>query len=293
MKKVQTLEQARPQVRSRQAVSISGYARQAVLHIVLLCFAVISVAPFVWMIFGSFKFYKELVSSTAILPRVWTLNNYTEIITRVNFLTALRNSVIAAVTTTLAVMLTSALCGYVFSKYRFPGKEILFAILLSTLMVPFAVVLVPLYIFISDIGLSDKLAGIIVPGLWSTFGIFLMRQFMETIPLELLDAARIDGASELRIFAQIVLPLAGAPLAALGILNFLGSWDSFLWPSLILNSPDQKTIPLVLNGLRSLYWTRYDMWLAGSMLTIVPVMLIYLVASKQFIRGIAMTGIRG
>jgi len=120
-----------------------------------------------------------------------------------------------------------------------------------------------------------------------------MRQFMEGIPFELLDAARIDGAPEWMIFVQIVLRLSGAPLAALGILTFLGSWDNFLWPSLILSSPDQKTIPLVLNGLRSLYWSRYDMWLAGSMLTIVPVMLIYLLASKQFIRGIAMTGIRG
>jgi len=245
------------------------------------------------MVFGSFKRYKELVSSTALLPQVWTLNNYTEIITRVNFLTAIRNSVIVAVTTTLTVMLTSALCGYVFAKYRFPGKEILFAILLSTLMVPFAVVLVPLYILVSDLGLSNHLGGVIVPGLWSTFGIFLMRQFMEGIPFELLDAARIDGAPEWMIFVQIVLRLSGAPLAALGILTFLGSWDNFLWPSLILNSPDQKTIPLVLNGLRSLYWSRYDMWLAGSMLTIVPVMVIYLLASKQFIRGIAMTGIRG
>jgi multiple sugar transport system permease protein len=294
MKKMQALERHHPLVRTtRRPGGTGGQLRQMVLHIIVLFFAVISVAPFIWMIFGSFKTYKELVSSTALLPHVWTVNNYVEIITRVNFLTAMRNSVISAVSTTLSVMLTSSLCGYVFAKYRFPGKEILFTILLSTLMVPFSVVLVPLYIFISDLGLSDKLAGIIVPGLWSTFGIFLMRQFMEGIPLELLDAARIDGASEVRIFAQIVLPLATAPLAALGILTFLGNWDSFLWPSLILNSPDQKTIPLVLNGLRSLYWTRYDMWLAGSMLTIVPVMIIYLLASKQFIRGIAMTGIKG
>jgi multiple sugar transport system permease protein len=129
--------------------------------------------------------------------------------------------------------------------------------------------------------------------LWSTFGIFLMRQFMETIPSELLDAARIDGASEWRIFGQIVVPLSGAPLAALAILVFLGSWDNYLWPSLVLNSQDQQTVPVLLAGLRSLYWTRYDLWIAGSMLTIVPVMAVYLVASKQFIRGIALTGLKG
>jgi multiple sugar transport system permease protein len=266
---------------------------QAVLHAVLLLFAVLAVAPFVWMFFGSLKTYRELVSSSALLPEAWTLDNYSEIINRVNFLTALRNSFVVAVLQTGAVLLTSALCGFVFAKYRFWGKELLFAVLLSTMMVPFAVVLVPLYIFISDLGINDNLLAIVVPGLWSTFGIFLMRQFMETIPSELLDAARIDGSSEWRIIGQIVLPLAGAPLGALAVLVFLGSWDNFLWPSIVLSSPEQQTVPVVLAGLRSLYWTRYDMWSAGSVLTVVPVMLVYLVASKQFIRGIAMTGIKG
>ena len=280
-------------VPGRRTVLFRKHYGQVIIHAILLFFSVAAIAPFVWMVFGSFKSFRELVSSTALLPKVWTANNYLEIVNRVNFLTALRNSVVVAVISTFAVVLTSMLCGYVFAKYRFPGKELLFAILLSTLMVPFTVVLVPLYIFVADIGLSNRLAGIIVPGLWSTFGIFLMRQFMESIPGELLDAARIDGAGEWRIFLQIVGPLATAPMAALTILNFLGSWDNFLWPSLILNARDQQTLPLVLNGLRSLYWTRYDMWLAGSMLTIVPVMTIYLIASKQFIRGIAMTGIKG
>ena len=160
-------------------------------------------------------------------------------------------------------------------------------------MVPFSVILIPLYIRIADIGLSNSLGGIIVTGLWSTFGIFMMRQFMETIPFELLDAARIDGASEWRIFFQIVMPLATAPMAALGVFTFLANWDSYLWPLVVLNSPEKQTIPLILAGLRSLYWTRYDMWAAGSMLTVVPVMIIYAFASKWFIRGIAMTGIKG
>ncbi|HEV8638304.1 MAG TPA: carbohydrate ABC transporter permease [Chloroflexota bacterium] len=272
---------------------LSRYGRQTLLHVVLLFFSVVAVAPFVWMIFGSLKTYRELVSSPYVLPEVWTLDNYSEIINRVYFLTALRNSFVVAAVQTLVVLTTSALCGFVFAKYRFSGKEVLFAVLLSTMMVPFAVVLVPLYIFISDIGINDSLLAIIVPGLWSTFGIFLMRQFMETIPSELLDAARIDGSSEWRIIGQIVLPLAGAPLGALAVLVFLGSWDNFLWPSIVLNSPDQQTVPVVLAGLRSLYWTRWELWMAGSMLTVVPVMAVYLVASKQFIRGIAMTGIKG
>src|SRR5262245_64881688 len=265
----------------------------AVLHVVLLVFAFLAIAPFVWMLFASFKKYRELVTSPDILPRVWTLDNYSEVINRLSFADALTNSVIIAVTTTVTVLLTSAMMGYVFAKYRFYAKELLFATLLATMMVPFAVVLVPLYIFIADIGAADSVGGIILPGLWSTFGIFLMRQFMETIPSELLDAARIDGASEWRIFGQLVVPLSGAPLAALGIIHFLGSCDSFLCPSVVLTSPEAQTLPVMLIGLKSLYWTRYDMWIAGSMLTIVPVMLIYAFASKQFVRGIAMTGMKG
>jgi len=266
---------------------------QAGLHVVLLVFAFLAIAPFVWMLFASFKKYRELVTSPDLLPHVWTLDNYREVFGRLHLADAVANSVVIAVTTTVTVLLTSAMMGYVFAKYRFYAKELLFATLLATMMVPFAVVLVPLYIFIADIGAADSVGGIILPGLWSTFGIFLMRQFMETIPSELLDAARIDGASEWRIFAQLVVPLSGAPLAALGIIHFLGSWDSFLWPSIVLTSPETQTLPVMLNGLKSLYWTRYDMWIAGSMLTIVPVMLIYAFASKQFVRGIAMTGMKG
>jgi len=266
---------------------------QLFMHAVLLVFSISAVVPFLWMAFGSLKPYKELTTSMDLLPHEWTLENYAQIIGQVNFLTAFRNSVLVAILTTLAVLLTSSLVGYVFASYRFPLKEALFALLLATLMVPFAVTLIPLYIFVSDIHLVDTLAAVIVTGLWSTFGIFLLRQFMESIPQELLSAARIDGASEWRIYSQIVLPLSGAPLAALAILNVLGSWDSFLWPSVVLNSPNNLTIPLVLAGLKSLYWSRYDLWTAGAMLTVIPVMLVYLFASKQFIRGIALTGVKG
>ncbi|MEO7911644.1 MAG: carbohydrate ABC transporter permease [Roseiflexaceae bacterium] len=288
-----TTEVARADRRaSRRRVSGQRIS-QGVMHVVLLAMAFLALAPFIWSIFASFKPFKELVSTQDLLPHTWTLNSYNEIFARAHFLDAARNSVIAAVSVTVATLLTSSAVGYVFAKYRFWGKDLLFTILLSTLMVPFSVLLIPLYIRIADLGLSNSLGGIIVTGLWSTFGIFMMRQFMETIPFDLLDAARIDGASEWRIFLQIVVPLATAPMAALGVFTFLGNWDSYLWPLVVLNSPEKQTIPLMLAGLRSLYWTRYDMWSAGSMLTVVPVMLIYAFASKWFIRGIAMTGIKG
>jgi multiple sugar transport system permease protein len=265
---------------------------QIISHAVLLSMSVLAIFPFIWMIFASFKTFKDLVSSTKILPEVWTMNNYIEIASRINFPVAFLNSIIAATTVTLFTLFTSAALGYIFAKYRFWGKEKLFLLLLSTLMVPFAVVMVPLYITITGFGLANSLGGIIITGLWSSFGMFMLRQFMETIPSELIDAARIDGASEWRIFGQIILPLSGAPLAALAVFAFLGNWDSYLWPLVVLSSPEKQTLPLVLAGLRNLWWTRYEMWSAGSMLTVVPIMLLYSLASKYFIRGIAMTGLK-
>ena len=266
---------------------------QVALHAVLVGASLVAVFPLVWMIFGSFKVYKDLVSSSALLPQVWTLDNYIEILTRVNFVDAFRNSVVAAVSVTVTAVLTSSALGFIFAKYHFWGKEALFSVLLATMMVPFAVVLVPLYITIGKMGFINSLFGIIVTGFWSTFGIFLMRQFMESIPSELLDASRIDGASEWRLFFTIVAPIATAPMGALAIFVFLGNWDSLLWPLVVLSSPERQTLPLVLAGLRSLYWTRYELWAAGSMLTVVPVMTLYAFASRFFIRGIAMTGLKG
>jgi multiple sugar transport system permease protein len=171
------------------------YLTQGAMHLVLFIMCALAIAPFIWTVFASFKPFRELVSSTALLPQTWTLNSYREIFTRAHFLTAVQNSAITAVTVTLATLITSSATGYVFAKYRFWGKEFLFTILLSTMMVPFAVVLVPLYITINEIGMGNSLGGLIITGLWSTFGIFLMRQFMETIPDELMDAARIDSAA--------------------------------------------------------------------------------------------------
>jgi len=265
---------------------------QGFVHVVLIVMAVVAIFPFVWMTFASFKPFKELVEAKTLLPQTWTLRNYEEILNRVNFFDAFRNSVVAAVSVTVAAVFTSSVLGYIFSKYRFPGKEILFTIILSTMMVPFAVVMVPLYITIADFGLADRLGGIIVTGFFSTFGIFMMRQFMESIPFELIDAARIDGASEWRIFFTLVLPMSTSPMSALAVFVFLGNWDSYMWPLIVLHSLQRQTIPLVLSGLRSLYGTRYDMWSAGSMLTVVPVMIIYAFASKYFIQGIAMTGLK-
>jgi multiple sugar transport system permease protein len=269
-----------------------GRAGRILPHIVLIVLTFTSVMPFVWMFFGSFKTYVELTSSKALLPIDWTFANYIQITQRVGFPRAFLNTTLVAIAVTLATLLTSSVAGYVFAKYRFWGREQLFTLLLSTLMVPFAVVLVPLYVTVANLALADTLAGIIITALCSTFGIFLMRQFIESIPNDLIDAGRIDGAGEWWIFSRVVLPLARAPLAALAVFTFLGNWDSFLWPLVVLTSPQNQTLPLVLAGLRSLYWSRYELYAAGSMLTVLPVMILYAAASKHFVQGIAMTGIK-
>ena len=278
---------------TRRRLPTRTLVSQGVIHAVLLGMTVIAIFPFVWMIFASLKPFKELVESRALLPQTWTLRNYEEILDRVNFVAAFRNSLVSAISVTVVSVFTSAVMGFIFSKYRFVGKELLFTIILSTMMVPFAVVMVPLYITIArSFGLADQLGGIIVTGFYTAFGIFLMRQFMESIPFELIDAARIDGASEWRIFFTLVLPMSMSPMSALAVFVFLANWDSFLWPLIVLNSQDKQTLPLVLAGLRNLWWTRYEMWAAGSMLTVIPVMIIYSFASRYFIRGIAMTGLK-
>lgn len=290
---IPTQDRREHRARSSPGPRVRQRVGSALPHVVLLTACFLAIAPFVWSFFGSFKPFRELVSTSDLLPHTWTLNGYIEIITRAHFPDAFLNTVLIASIVTGASLFTSSTLGYIFSKYRFPGKDLLFGVMLATMMVPFAVLLVPLFITISDFGLVDELGGVIVVSLWTTLGTFLMRQFMDSLPTELIDAARIDGASEWQIYRRVILPLSKAPLAALAVLVFLGSWDSFLWPLVVLTSPDKQTLPLLIAGLRSLYLQRYDLWTAASMLTVIPVMIVYLFGSRYFIRGIAQTGIKG
>ena len=255
---------------AKRLPKIGHIVGQAAMHIILISVTFSSVMPFVWMASSSFKPYKEVVSSAALLPHNWTLENYARIIDRVGFLGAFRNNTLVAVPITVAAVLTSTLLGYVFAKYHFWKKEALFTALLATMMVPFTVVIIPLFITIHNIGLDNKLGGIIVTGLWSTFGTFMMRQAIETIPNDYIDAARVDGASEFWIVRQVIAPASGAAISALTVFVLLASWDSYLWPSIVLKSPDTRTLPLLLAGLRGMYTERYNLWAAGSMLTVVP-----------------------
>jgi multiple sugar transport system permease protein len=266
--------------------------KRAISHVILLIGITIVLFPFVWMVSMSFKPFVESLS-TNILPSQWTLDNYAEILGRAGFLTAFRNSTIVAVPSVLMVLLTSTAAGYIFAKYKFWGKEVAFTAILGTMMIPFATVIVPLFLTMRDIGLVDKLAGLIITSACSTFGIFLMRSTIESIPNDYIEAARIDGAPEFWILLRVIMPLARPAMATLAVFTFLGNWDSYMWPSILLRSPGTKTVPLAVAAVQSLRAVRYPLWAAGSMLTVLPVMVLFIIAQRHFIKGLAMTGLKG
>lgn len=266
--------------------------RQVVIHLILIAVAFTTLMPLVWCIFASFKQFHDLVSSVNVLPRVWTLHSYQVVLGLSGLWSGFRNTIIVTGSVTIISVFTSTIAGYVFAKYNFWGKNVLFGVLLATLMVPFAVLMIPLYLTISGFGLNNSLGGVIITGLFSTFGIFMMRQFMFSVPNELIDSARIDGASEWRIFFQHIIPLSASPMAALAVFIFLGSWNDFLWPSIVLTTQDRQTLPLVLYGLQGYFWTQYDYLITAAVLSVIPLMIVYIFASKYMIRGIAMTGLK-
>jgi multiple sugar transport system permease protein len=265
---------------------------QVVVHTVLIIVALTAVLPMVWCVFASFKHFLELVSSTSLLPHVWTLDSYKTVLGLTYLWTGFRNTLIVSCCVTAAAVFTSTLEGYVFAKFDFPLKNALFVTLLATIMVPFIVVMIPLFLILNDFGLVNQLAGIIVTGLFSTFGIFMLRQFMHNIPSELLDSGRIDGAGEWRIFFRLIVPLSLSPMAALGIFVFLATWNDLLWPSVVLTSSDRQTLPVVIAGLEGLFWTQYDYLITAAVVTVIPLMICYLFGSRYMIEGITMTGMK-
>jgi multiple sugar transport system permease protein len=265
---------------------------QIVVHITLIIVALAAVLPMIWCVFASFKYFRELVSSSDLFPHVWTLHSYDTVFGLTQIWSGFRNSIVVTCSVTAAAVFTSVLEGYVFAKFDFPLKSVLFVALLATMMVPFIVVLIPLFLILKNFGLVDQLAGIIVTGLFSTFGIFMLRQFMFNIPSELIDSGRIDGAGEWRIFFRLIVPLSLSPMAALGIFVFLATWNDFLWPSVVLTNSDRQTLPVVINGLQGLFWTQYDYLITAAVVTLIPLMICYLFGSRYMIEGIAMTGMK-
>ncbi|MFC7487429.1 carbohydrate ABC transporter permease [Knoellia sp. CPCC 206453] len=264
------------------------------LYVILTLVLLVVVAPFVWMVLGSFKTQGELLQSPPTWwPKAATFDNYTQLFTRLNFKQYFLNSTVVAVAVTAGNLLFCSMLGYALAMLEFRGKKALFLVVMATLMIPGVVTFVPLFVLVANIGLINSLPGLILPFLVAPFGVFLMRQFFLGLPRDLLDAGRVDGASELRIFARIFLPLAGPAVATLGILTFLGSWNNFLWPLVVAQQEDKYTLPVAL----ALYSTgqnsiQYGLLLAGATIVVAPVVVLFLVFQRRFIEGIATTGIK-
>jgi len=268
---------------------------RAVVYGILILGCLYTLVPFLWMILTSFKSATEIIRlPPTLVPENFTVQSYRSIFTdpHVPLAKFYMNSIIVSVAIVFMVLFTSSLAGFVFAKYRFWGKDFFFTMILATMMIPFQVLMIPAYLILVKLGLVDNLLGLIVPGATSAFGIFLMRQFVESIPSELIDAARIDGSSEFGIYARIILPQMGAALATLGIFQFMGTWNDYLWPLIVITSTEKRTLPIMLSWYSTQHGSRHDLTMAASILVIIPVLIAYFIFQRWVVRGIALTGFK-
>ena len=269
---------------------------RAIVYLLLLITAVLVGAPFVYMITGSFKFNADIFSyPLTFLPENPTLSNYARLLdgSEIPYVRQFLNSLFVAVSQTLLTLLVASMVGWGFAKYEFKGKRVLLLVLLATLTFPFQVTLVPLFLMMVRINWLDNYLAIILPGAISAFGAFFMRQTMLAIPNELLDAAHIDGASEWGIFWRIGLPLSTGALSVLAVLVFLGSWNDYLWPLIVLRTTEMFTYPVGLATLIGLYKVEYGMILAGAFLATLPIMIIFIIGRNQLLNNVTLGAVKG
>ncbi|WP_371658026.1 carbohydrate ABC transporter permease [Streptomyces sp. NBC_00280] len=264
------------------------------LYLPLAGALLLMIAPFLWMLSGSFKPEADIRSvPPVLLPTVPTTANYSELFSTLDFTSMFANSVIVALAVTAGNLIFCSMLGYALAKLEFRGQRAVFMLVMGTLMIPGLVTFVPLYVLVSNMQLTGSMLGLILPFLAGPFGVFLMRQFISTLPDELIDAARVDGCRELAIFAKIILPLIKPALATLGIITFLGSWNNFLWPLVVAQNESQYTLPVGLALASSgQSFTRFGILLAGAVIVLLPVMIVFLLFQRQFIAGIATTGLK-
>lgn len=271
--------------------------RKPLLYVVAVVGLLVMATPFLWMALSAFKTKKDLTASRPVwIPSHWTLSNFSELLHQLDMPRYFMNSAIVAVLVTVCNLLFCSMLGYALAKLRFSGRSKIFGLVLAALMVPGNLMILPLYVLMNQMNLIDTYAGLVLPFAASAFGVFLMRQFMQGIPDELLEAARMDGAGEWYIFFRIVLPLVKPALATLTIFTFLGSWNNFIWPLIATNDPGKYTLPVALatfaNDPNRTVAGGNGMLMAGSLLVVVPVLLVFAVLQRHFTQGIATAGLK-
>lgn len=290
-----------PQSLPGQRPSRLGYRQQQMLqrtatYAIMTAIALVFLIPLLWMFSTSFKPKSQLFTKEIEwIPRTFTWENYTKILDNPStpITRWFMNSLGVSTTFTILVLVIDSLAAYAYARLEFPGRNLLFGLLLATLFLPGIMFLIPNFVTIHRMGLLNNFAGAIIPGLASVFGVFFMRQFFESIPRELEEAAQIDGATTFQTFYMIVLPLAQPALATLAIISFLGSWNDFLWPLLVLKDRDLQTLQPGLRTLQGAYTSEYALMMAGAVIVAVPVLILYILLQRYIVQSVATTGLKG
>lgn len=277
------------------------------IHLLLILGLIITMLPFIWMLSTSFKSKEAIFTKTLqIIPKKPTLENYLRIFqiepeevrrekgaVGINFWRSFLNSIIVAVTIPIISLFFNSLAAFAFAKYKFAGRDKIFTLLLATMMVPGQMTMIPVFLLLKYLGLLNSYLGLILPAAANIYSIFLIRQFMLTIPDDLIDAARIDGCSDFKIYWKIVLPLCKPVLATLAMFSFMGTWNDFLWPLIVMTSEKKYTLTVALANLSGEYVTEYGLLMAGAVIVVLPIILIYLFAQRYIIESFAHTGLKG
>ena len=274
---------------------VGGRAWQALLvNAALAALAVLALAPLAWMVSVSFMPMGEASGfPPPLLPSAVTLDNYRELFARTGIGRAFANSLLVSLGITLGSLAINTAAGYAFAKLRFRGRDRLFQMLLAALVVPAQVAMLPLFLLMKQLGLVNTLGGVVVPALAGVFGIFLVRQYARSIPDALLEAARIDGAGELRIFVQVVLPMLKPVLVTLAIFSFMAAWNDFMWPLIVLADQGQYTLPVALAALSREHIMDVEMMMAGAVVTVLPVLLLFLALQRWYMQGLLLGSVKG
>lgn len=264
------------------------------VHLVLLAGIIVVVFPFLWMIFTSFKTNGEAMRiPPTVLPEQWVTTAYTEILNALPFATVYMNTIISTVVTTAVQVAFCAMAAYAFARIEFPFRNAIFVLILSVLMVPGQIFLIPQYLIIMKLGLLDTIPALFLPNLFSAFGTFLLRQFFMSLPKELEEAALLDGCNRYQIFGKIMLPLVKPGIVSLVIFTAKFAWNDFMWPLIVNTTPSKMTLGPALSTLRGQYTTQYPMQMAGAVMAVIPLVVLFFIFQKQFIEGVAQSGIKG
>jgi multiple sugar transport system permease protein len=267
-------------------------------YALLIIGAAIMIAPFLWMLTTSLSEAKDVWKAKSIwwegwIPTKFVYQNYIEAFRVVPFAKFYMNSIFVTLAITAGTVFTSSLAGYAFARLSFPGRDRIFMIYLATLMLPGVITMIPVFILLSKLGLIDTYRAIILPGIFTAYGTFLLRQFFMSLPRALEDAAKIDGCSLLGIYFRIILPLSKPALATLTTFTFMGSWMSFMWPLIVLSSEEKYTLPIGIQYFKSLHSTDWTLLMAGSMMALLPILIVFIFTQRYFVEGIKLSGIKG